>query len=53
MASGDNEAGVDEIVTKNENTNSTAEVLFNVLNSNKENTGKLVSIINDFKISDN
>ena len=47
-AAGDNEAGVEDIINKNEHTNSTAEVLSNVLNTNKESTEKIISIIQDF-----
>lgn len=48
-ASDNNEAGVEEIINKNELTNSTAEVLFNVLGENKENANRLVTIVNNFK----
>ena len=48
-ASGDNEAGVEDIINKNENTNTTAEVLSGILNSNKESTEKIISIVHDFK----
>lgn len=45
----DNEAGVEDIINKNEHTNSTAEILSSVLNTNKENTEKIVTIVQEFK----
>ena len=48
-AAGDNEAGVEDIVNKNEHTNATAEVLANILNTNKESTEKIITIVQDFK----
>ena len=48
-ASGDNEAGVEDIIVKNENTNSTAEVLAGILQNNQENTEKIVTLVQNFK----
>ena len=48
-AAGDNEAGVEDIVNKNEHTNATAEVLSDILNTNKESTEKIITIVQDFK----
>lgn len=49
-ASGDNEAGVEDIVTKTEKTNMTAEVIAEVAYNNKENTKKIGSIIEGFRM---
>ncbi len=48
-AAGDNEAGVEDIISKNEHTNETAEVLSNILHTNQENTKKIITIVQDFK----
>jgi len=48
-ASGANEAGVGDIIDKNESTNSTAEVLADILRSNQENTEKIVSLVQNFQ----
>ena len=48
-AAGDNEAGVEDIINKNEHTNATAEVLSDILNTNKESTEKIITIVQDFK----
>ena len=48
-AAGDNEAGVEDIITKNEHTNETAEVLSEILHTNQENTKKIITIVQDFK----
>ncbi len=48
-AAGDNEAGVEDIINKNEHTNSTAEILSSVLNTNKENTEQIATIVQEFK----
>lgn len=47
-AAGDNEMGVSDIISKNEHTNETAEVLAGILNSNKASTEKIVTIVRDF-----
>lgn len=47
-ASDDNEAGVEEIVTKNERTNVTAENLSDVLKVNRDNTMVIQTIIEKF-----
>ena len=49
-ASGDNEAGVEDIVTKTEKTNMTAEVIAEVAYNSKENTKKIGSIIEGFRM---
>ena len=51
-ASEDNEHGVDEIINKNEKTNLTAEVLSKVVDTNRENADKIMSIVQSFKKSD-
>ncbi len=51
IASNDNESGVDEIIQKNELTNTTAEVLANVLSVNRESTDKIVKIVQDFRVN--
>ena len=43
-----NEAGVEEIVAKNESTNTTAEVLSDILKSNQTNTEKMINIVQEF-----
>lgn len=48
-ASKDNEAGVEDIVTKNEKTNSTVEVLSSVVKTNQDNTSKLMGLLQEFK----
>ncbi len=48
-AAGDNEAGVEDIINKNEQTNATAEVLSNILDSNQESTEKIGLIVQEFK----
>lgn len=52
IASDKNEAGVEEIVNRNELTNSTAEMLVEVLDANREDTGKIVSIVQEFDTED-
>src|SRR5574344_505308 len=48
-AAGDNEAGVEDIISKNEHTNATAEVLSDILHTNQESTEKIITIVQDFK----
>ena len=48
-ASQANEAGVGDIIDKNESTNLTAEVLANIMKANRENTDKMVSIVQNFR----
>lgn len=48
-AAKENEAGVEEIVIKNEHTNATAEVLSNILLTNQESTEKIITIVQNFK----
>ena len=48
-AAGDNEAGVEDIISKNEHTNATAEVLSDILHTNQESTEKIITIVQDFQ----
>ena len=49
LASGANEAGVGDIIDKNESTNSTASVLADILKSNQGNTEKIISLVQNFE----
>ena len=49
-AIGENEAGVENIVSTNENTNTTVEVLEEVNTANAENVMNVTGIINKFSI---
>ncbi len=51
-ASGDNELGVEEIINKNEQTSMTAEVLSKVVDTNRDNADKIMTIVQSFKKSD-
>lgn len=53
LASKDNEVAVEDIVSKNENTNTTASVLNEILKTNQNNTSKLQNLVQEFKISEN
>ena len=53
LASKDNEVAVEDIVSKNENTNTTASVLNEILKNNQNNTSKLQNLVQEFKISQN
>lgn len=48
-AARENEAGVEEIIVKNEHTNATAEVLSSILHTNQESTERIITIVQDFK----
>lgn len=48
-ASDDNESGVENIISKNEQTNSTAGVLSDVLLTNQENAKMIMEIVQSFK----
>ncbi len=49
IASGSNEAGVGDIVNKNESTNSTVEALADILKSNQESAEKIGAIVRGFQ----
>lgn len=49
-ASKDNEAAVEDIVEKNEETNTTVGVMTDVLKNNQENTAKLQNLVERFKL---
>ena len=53
LSSNENEAGVQEIVEKNEQTSETAEVLVDVVKKNKENAESLQTIVNRFSSDSN
>lgn len=48
ISSTENEAGVQGIVEKNEQTNETAEVLVNIVKENKQNAESIQTIVNKF-----
>lgn len=52
-ASGDNESGVEDIILKNEQTSTVAEVLSGVVNTNQSNTDKIAEIVSEFKTEQN
>ena len=50
-ASKNNETGVEDIINKNEQTNSTVEILTEIVQANQDNTIKLQKLVQEFKLS--